>query len=402
MLPFLSLLGIFLSVILLLFNARKFTASVYLSLFFLFTSLYSFYQYILLYSKSVTLISIFLFNLSIFASPVYLIGPMLYWYVRSVLTDHSKLRKNDLWHFLPMIFYFISALPNAFLPWHDKVEVAQTVVKNQEYIMIYKTTLLSEIIPAVVIYVFRLILILGYTIWSAVLFINFILEKKSSKVLSKQHFMKKWLINLLGFTLVLVVSQIFLVIRSFEMHFSKLFFTFNILRVISLAGLIGLLISPFFYPSILYGFPRFPESLTIKNIKMEDHKNKHEKSSKNKNSFELDYLNSIAKKIDSCMKDKQPYLQTDFNLAYLSAMIQIPVHHLAYFFREVKNERFIDYRNKWRIDYAKNMMEEGKTSNLTLEAIGLNSGFSNRNAFRNAFKKFEGSSPNNFISQTFN
>ncbi|GAP69006.1 hypothetical protein BA6E_106148 [Bacteroidales bacterium 6E] len=154
MLVFLSLLGIFLSLILLVFNARKYTASVYLGLFFFFTSLYGLYQYILLYSKSVTLISLFLVNLSIAVSPIYLIGPMLFWYVRSVLTDNSRLRKTDIWHLLPMIVYFFSALPHAFLPWQEKVEVAQTVVKNQEYMMIYEATLLSKILPAVLIFIF--------------------------------------------------------------------------------------------------------------------------------------------------------------------------------------------------------------------------------------------------------
>lgn len=399
MLLFLSLLGIFLSLILLYFNAREYGSSLYLGLFFFLLSLYGFYQYILLYSKSVTLISLFLFNLSIAASPVYLIGPMLYWYVRSVLTDHSKLSRKDLWHLLPMLIYFISALPNAFVPWESKVEAARTLVQDEGYIMVYKTTLLSKFIPSVVIYVFRLFLVLGYTVWSIVLFINFSRGKESSAVFSNQHFMKKWLINLLGFILVLVICQICMVIKSFEMHFSDLFFTFNILRALSLAVLIGLLISPFFFPSILYGMPRLPEPVINQEQRGNGNKQMQEKPVDHKSSFEDGYLNSLELKINSCMEENQPYLQTDFNLAYLSAMIQVPVHHLAYFFREVKNERFTDYRNRWRIEYAKNLINEGKTSELTLEAIGLYAGFSNRNAFRNAFKKFEGNSPTYFTSQ---
>ena len=80
MLSFLSLLGVFLSVILLLFNARKFKSSIYLGLFFLLLSLYGGYQYALLYSKSAKLLSFLLFNISLTASPVYLIGPMIYSY----------------------------------------------------------------------------------------------------------------------------------------------------------------------------------------------------------------------------------------------------------------------------------------------------------------------------------
>jgi hypothetical protein len=103
---------------------------------------------------------------------VYLIGPMLFFYVRSVLTDHSKLKRSDLWHFLPMISYFISAFSNTFVSWEDKIEIARTVVKYPEYLMIYKPTLLSEFVPAFAIYVFRLVLVLAYTVWSVVLTIR--------------------------------------------------------------------------------------------------------------------------------------------------------------------------------------------------------------------------------------
>jgi YesN/AraC family two-component response regulator len=105
------------------------------------------------------------------------------------------------------------------------------------------------------------------------------------------------------------------------------------------------------------------------------HNQTYEKPATNRNPFEAEYLNLLAHKIDTCMEERQPYLQPDFNLSNLSAMIQIPVHHLTYFFREVRNEHFIDYRNRWRVQYAKNLINEGKTSVLTLEAIGLNSGF---------------------------
>jgi YesN/AraC family two-component response regulator len=183
------------------------------------------------------------------------------------------------------------------------------------------------------------------------------------------------------------------------MDFSEMFFTLNIFRLLSGLGLTGLLISPFFFPAILYGLPRLPDSATHPKKRENHHKTLHEKSAENRNSFEAEYLSLLAQKIDACMEERKPYLQHDFNLAYLSVMIQTPVHHLAYFFREVKNEHFNDYRNRWRVQYAKNLINEGKTSGLTLEGIGLNSGFSNRNAFRNAFKKLEGSSPADLASQ---
>ena len=99
------------------------------------------------------------------------------------------------------------------------------------------------------------------------------------------------------------------------------------------------------------------------------------------------------------MLDFKPFLQHDLNLIQFSVLLNIPVHHLAYFFREVKKQSFINYRNSCRIDHAKNLIKEGKTSELTLEAVGLLSGFTTRNSFFTAFKKIEGISPGAYANR---
>jgi AraC-like DNA-binding protein len=49
--------------------------------------------------------------------------------------------------------------------------------------------------------------------------------------------------------------------------------------------------------------------------------------------------------------------------------------------------------------HAKNLIKEGKNAELTLEAIGLLSGFSSRNTFFTAFKKAEGISPGSYAAK---
>lgn len=44
-------------------------------------------------------------------------------------------------------------------------------------------------------------------------------------------------------------------------------------------------------------------------------------------------------------------------------------------------------------------MKEGKNNEMTLEAIGLLSGFPNRDSFRTAFQRIEGLTPAVFISR---
>jgi AraC-like DNA-binding protein len=402
MLLFLSVLGILLSVILLAFNARKNGLTIYLGIFFLLISLYGFYQYVLLYSKAVLLVYILLVGYAIVFPVLYLIGPMLYWYIRSVLTDNSRLKRKDIWHLLPMIIYFLCALPYTFVPLADKIQAATEVVKDVSYMQTYNATILDQIFSVSAIYLSRPIIIFGYTLWSAGLFINYLVKKKASEVLSQQHFMKKWLCLLLGFLLILEVTQIFLIIKAFEMHFSELYFTLNIFRILSALGMIGLIISPLFFPKILYGLPRVPESVIdeMKDIIKEPSFASGE--IKTQYHFENTYIHSIGQKTDACMREHKPYLQPDCNLVHLSVHTQIPVHHLSYYFREEKKQHFNDYRNEWRIDHAKKLIQEGKANEITLEAVGLLSGFSSRNTFLITFKKVEGITPSTFAAQSKN
>ena len=397
MLLYISLSGILLSVILFAFSARLYKSSRYLAGFIFLISLYSLFFYILFYSESVYLVSIAYINLT---SIFYLIGPMIYWYIRSLLTDNYRLRKSDAIHLLPALIFLINSLPYIFGPYHEKLIVATELVKNIDHIGIYKPTLLHSLISIEVIFLSRTVLVFAYTLASIWLLFRYLRSGKSHFIMVRQHYMTKWLMTLLGFLLVLTISHSLLIFKSVEEENSRLFYTLNFLQVLTAIGLSGLLISPLFYPTILYGLPLVPEvsnmsiaaTESVVYIDAEDKKVKLPV-------FESDYLMQMNSIIENLMLEEKVYLTTDLNLPRLSVLTQIPVHHLAYFFREHLNQSFHDYRNGWRVEHAKMLIMEGKAKELTLEAIGTLSGFSSRNTFFIAFKRVEGISPGEFTSR---
>jgi len=347
---FLSLLGIFLSVTLLSFTARYYKSAIYLGFFFFTISVHNFLAYVTLYSKSVLLVSIFFLNFNFI---FYLIGPMLYWYVRSILTDNPRLGKWDLLHFLPMLAFLAATIPYMFTPHSVKVEVATRIVEDSMNLGKYNGEYI--IFPVIVTYLSRPVLILGYTLWSAGLFVHYLLQKGKSSVLSRQHFMAKWLSVLLALLFIWIFSHFIIFLEFFTWYDIRIFYSFNVLQVLSSTGLIGLLISPFFFPEILYGLPRVPQgNLTLEPDSSED-LSCPEKTNKYSLSFESDYLHSIGRKAENCMKELHPYLHPNFNLFKLSVKIDIPVHHLAYYFREEKKQSFNDFRNEWRVNNAKKL-----------------------------------------------
>lgn len=395
MLLTLSIIGVFLSILIIYFNSRKYPETIYLGLFFLLISLYGLHQYAILYSKSVILISILYIHITYLS---YITGPAVYWYVRSVLSGHPGLKKSDVWHFLPMVIFFISSVPYFLLPWQDKVEIAAGIVQDANYLKIVKPTFLYNIFPLNVIYLSRPILILAYTLCSAGLLAKAYRKREEWRILYGRRFMVLWLISLLSLILILAASHTVLLFKTFISHDLVWFYTLNLLQIVSVIGLFALLALPFLFPAVLYGIPVYKRSLTLSSTQdarvfnpesIEKHKNSR--------NYGPAYLNLIGDKIDNCMVESQPYLKHDFNLAQLSFMTRVPVHHLNFYFRELKKESFCDYRNGFRISYAKKLLLEGKANELTMETIGFLSGFSNRNTFLNAFKKVEGIAPSNFV-----
>ena len=341
MLLSLSILGIFLSVILLSFSVRKYKSAIYLSGFFFTLSFQGFIIYVLAYSKSVFLLSLFLLN---FTFLLYLIGSMFYWYCRSILTDHVRLKRRDLLHLLPSLIFLLTTLQYIFTPHSYKIQVATEFARNIDYLIPYQPTVLYRVFSPRVIFLSRPLFVLGYVLWVSALLFRYLKQKKKLSVLSGQHYIITWLSILIGSLFILSFSHLIAVDRTFAASDASLLYTLNLLQVFSYLGLLGLLISPFFFPRILYGLPRLPEANTPLNTNMGGKESFQPELIKHKLNFESDYLLYIHQKAEFCMKEVQPYLQPDFNLTHLSFHTQIPVHHLSYYFREEKKQHFNDYR----------------------------------------------------------
>lgn len=60
------------------------------------------------------------------------------------------------------------------------------------------------------------------------------------------------------------------------------------------------------------------------------------------------------------------------------------------------NGNFNAFINNFRVEYAKELLMNGQYNHYTIEAIALESGFSNKVSFYNAFKSVTGMSPKEF------
>ncbi|NCC74628.1 MAG: hypothetical protein EOM06_14700 [Sphingobacteriia bacterium] len=249
---------------------------------------------------------------------------------------------------------------------------------------------------ALFVYLSRPALVIGYLLWSVNLLLRYNREGRESAVPGKQQFKIKWIWVLLGFLFIFLLSHSLQMVISLEVRNITVFRTLNILQMISAIGLAGLLFSPFFFSDILYGLPRFSMTAIHHEYLAVVPEVKASKQKTASSKFETSYLDLIAHKTEMCMSEHHPNLQQDFNLTQLSVLINIPAHHPAYYFVKDEKSCFREYRDKWWIKYAKQLILQGKINEMSLKAIGLLSGFSSHMAFTFAFRKNERITPAGF------
>ena len=102
----------------------------------------------------------------------------------------------------------------------------------------------------------------------------------------------------------------------------------------------------------------------------------------------------LKKKLELKMVEEQLYLDNSIGLYDIANALNVSRNHASQVINEHFNLSFYDFVNKYRIEEAKNMIDNKVDLNFT--QIAYTVGFNNRVSFYNAFKKFTGTSPTNY------
>lgn len=393
MLLYITILGFIVSFLLLINIKESNRVNLFLFAFFFINNLYSLAHYATIYSESKTLIAILLVN---FTPLFILVGPVLYFYVRGLLRDDYRLSKLDWLHFIPAFLLFINITPHLFSSFEDKLEYATRLLRSSSEILIYK----NIFIPPQIMFLFRPFIGLFYIVLCIRLIVLKFRDERPTNKQTKLIF--RWTIFLIFNTLLVYISFLVFTIFSYQANDYKIAEVKGFYFLIStLVGLVLLNISLLFFPNILYGLPQLDYIISNKrSILNEETK---ELIKKNARSFEIsiEKLNLLQDKIEQyCLT--QPYLNPDFSLSTMSADIDIPVHHLSYYFNEHLNINFNTWKNEHKINFVIDLMEKGNNELLTLDALAKQAGFGSRTTFFTAFKQKIGLTPSEFLNKQNN
>jgi AraC-like DNA-binding protein len=303
----------------------------------------------------------------------FLFMPLMYLYIRTVLTEKGSNWK-DLIHILPALIFFVDFWPIYMLDNQDKILLIQSEISN---LALYTSYTQSRFFPSDFYNPFRSVILAFYWILS----VKLVWSK--TKKYNKDGFAKEWFVWIrvfLGLEL-LVFFPFLLLFWAIDplTNFLLIHLTIVILNLITAFALV-------FFPKILYGMDQEKfEKKKVKNIS-EKIENLSDQKSK-----------EIESKLHEVLDRDKKFLQHGYSIHSLASDTDIPVYLLTQYINHHLNTNFSDLINRKRVEESCNLIASGKHEHLSLLGLAELSGFNNRNSFTMAFQKFRNVSPSVYI-----
>ncbi len=283
-------------------------------------------------------------------------GPLLFFYVRTYLTNKYSFKKSHLWHLIPFIVqlgiwcYIFYLTPQA----SSETEKDLTFYFAQRDISF---TLISL-----------------YYVW-------LIFRKiQSYHHLAKEQYsytndrVLKWFYAFITLLIVspIIVSVVLIYSKEHELFFNPLIFS-----VFSFLVMLIVLMRPEIYQGIgiLAPVETIPQSNTKSQALTEAQKEK------------------LFAELKAHIEAGQSYLDPDLKLRSLAEDLNTNVNYLSQSINGVSNKSFCDFINTYRIEHAAKMLTDTTFSKYTIDGIASEVGFKSKSAFYNAFKKINHMSP---------
>ncbi len=390
MVYYFSILIIALCIIMFIYNSRVNRNILYLFGFLIPLAAYGIHHHLIFFNESAYKLAI----INTHAIPLYyLAGPMLYFYIRNTIVDSNKLSKKDLIHFLPFIIGLTSILPYIFKSFDYKIDIAQQFINNPNSI---KTVHSHWFYPNYINVIARPLLLLVYSIACLLTIWQYKKMKGNESPIVQRDQITKWLISLsmLAFLIALLylfMTYLFLSTQNLRKE------VFNQLPIGAFTGFAYAVIPTmiFIFPSILYGIPRVIQQTKTRYVFDENAFN-------NKSVIDGTINNPLSETADRILnyfEQSKSYLNTKFSIDTVAKELNIPKHHVGYCFTNIIKIKFTTFRTDYRIAHAKRLLLSSQVDILTMEGIGLESGFASKSSFFSVFKESTGLTPFDFMKQ---
>ncbi|WP_187176289.1 AraC family transcriptional regulator [Algoriphagus sp. AK58] len=306
-----------------------------------------------------------------------LFAPLAFLYIRQVV-ENRKISIRDFYHFLPALVYLADFSPVLFLTSvEEKRQLIQSEIEDPVVFVYFNQ---SRFFPSNFYTLARTFLIFIYWFFS----IRILYQYGKRYADLSQTFGKEWV----TWMKIYVYSELILFLPFVILaRFVDLSVGYDLIHLTGAIVILSSGIAIFFFPKVLYGINEFEFILAT-----QKEKTKPEIS---------DVLNSekelhIQEQLNLILAKEKKHLQKGYSINDLAKDTQIPAYLLTLFINRILQTNFSDLINQHRIEECCFLMDSGKLKHLTLEGLADVCGFSNRNSFSGAFKKFKGMTPSQY------
>ncbi len=300
------------------------------------------------------------------------IGPLLYFYVRSITNGKFKFTKKDVWHFVPFIAYLLYRFILLLL---DMSQEGFAETQNGKFMSSIELSVVNPLL--IVASSFHMLIYMAFTLQ-----LYWFYRKKIKQFYSNTYKLElNWVRNFLVLYAALFVYDVFQNITdSFvvELHWTqKWWFHFLSSGAILYFGIKGFFTKTDKLQDIDFNFSLSEEA----------------------EQEEVEALIDFPEiqLIKSYMESEKPHLRPDLNLKDLSRALNLTSIQLSEIINKGFGMNFNDFVNTYRIDEMKAAFKEGRHKQLSLVGIAYDCGFNSKATFNRVFKKLTGTSPSDYI-----
>ena len=296
----------------------------------------------------------------------FLLGPIIYLYLRAATSGEPRLRKKDILHFIPFAVCGAYYLPLYLQSREHKLDYIIAAFRNYPPLewRIRSLLLLAQSAP--------------YLIVAVVMFIAHDRRTRdSSSPNIRLHLL--WLRVFILMLLTTAGAGLFRLIFSFRTE-SMLLLPLCFSIMVYVAGYMAL---------------KHPEALT--GVYEPVPNKKYEKSN-----LTPERAETYLKKLLHVMQTERPYIEGDLTLQKLADRLSIPVNHLSQIINERLGQNFFDFINSYRVKEAQELLTDAAKKHYTVLAIAEEVGFRSKSAFNAVFKKHVNMTPSEFRKSASN
>ena len=303
---------------------------------------------------------------------LFLHGPALWFYIKSLSDPEFRFKPLYLLHFIPFIFFSVFQYFNFInLTVAEKIRFLDNDLFKEQ--VSYKITVLAIGVSTI-----------SYNIWA----LNLIRRRRDKlmQLYSKIEDIDLGWLNVLTIA-ALISYSVNVALFNLDLIFHFATYKFLMLLTNSFATV---------YVLFLGYFGLRQGNIFINNLAVTRVPGGKSALNETTPSGETEDSTFVTSLLQS-MEVKQPYLDPEITISKLSEIINVRTEFLSEVLNSRLNQNFFDFVNKYRVGEFKKQCILKANSHLSIMGIAYNCGFNSKAAFYRAFRKFEGTSPSAYI-----